>query len=101
VTGAEELRVKETDRLAAMADGLTALGVESRLQPDGLWLRGGTGFGGGTVDSRGDHRIAMAFAVASLRSQQPIEILDVANVATSFPGFVEIARMAGLRIETA
>jgi 3-phosphoshikimate 1-carboxyvinyltransferase len=101
VRGAEELRVKETDRLAAMADGLTALGVQNRLYPDGLWIRGGTGFTGGTVDSRGDHRIAMAFAVASLRAQEEIEILDVANVATSFPGFVEIARAAGLRIETA
>jgi 3-phosphoshikimate 1-carboxyvinyltransferase len=101
VSGAEELRVKETDRLAAMADGLTALGAENRLQADGLWIRGGTGFGGGTVDSRGDHRIAMAFAVASLRARGPIEILDVANVATSFPGFVEIAGTAGLRIEAA
>jgi 3-phosphoshikimate 1-carboxyvinyltransferase len=101
VRGAEELRVKETDRLAAMADGLTALGVENQLYPDGLAIRGGAGFNGGTVDSRGDHRIAMAFAIASLRARGPIEILDVANVATSFPGFVEIARTAGLQIETA
>jgi 3-phosphoshikimate 1-carboxyvinyltransferase len=100
VRGAEELRVKETDRLAAMAEGLTALGAENRLHPDGLWIRGGSGFRGGTVDSHGDHRIAMAFAVASLRAKDPIEILDVANVATSFPGFVEIARTAGLRIAT-
>jgi 3-phosphoshikimate 1-carboxyvinyltransferase len=101
VRGAEELRVKETDRLAAMADGLTVLGVENQLYPDGLWIRGGDGFLGGTVDSRGDHRIAMAFAVASLRAKEELEILDVANVATSFPGFVEIARAAGLRIESA
>ncbi|MBV8804009.1 MAG: 3-phosphoshikimate 1-carboxyvinyltransferase [Sinobacteraceae bacterium] len=101
VGGAQELRVKETDRLAAMADGLTALGVENRLYPDGLGIRGGAGFNGGTVDSRGDHRIAMAFAIASLRARGPIEILDVANVATSFPGFVEIARTAGLQIESA
>ena len=101
VRGAEELRVKETDRLAAMADGLTVLGVQNQLYPDGLWIRGGDGFLGGTVDSRGDHRIAMAFAVASLRAKAEIEILDVANVATSFPGFVEIARAAGLRIESA
>ena len=99
VTGAEELRVKETDRLAAMADGLTALGVENKLQPDGLWIRGGDGFNGGTVDSCGDHRIAMSFAVASLRARGEIEILDVANVATSFPGFVELSQMAGLRIQ--
>jgi cyclohexadieny/prephenate dehydrogenase / 3-phosphoshikimate 1-carboxyvinyltransferase len=99
VRGAEELRVKETDRLAAMADGLTALGVENKLHPDGLWIRGGDGFKGGTVDSRGDHRIAMSFAIASLRARGEIEILDVANVATSFPGFVEISRTAGLHIQ--
>src|SRR5262249_29681633 len=101
VLGAEELRVKETDRLAAMADGLTALGGENELYPDGLRIRGGDGFGSGTVDSRGDHRIAMAFAVASLRARGTLEILDVANVATSFPGFVDLVRRAGLRVETA
>jgi 3-phosphoshikimate 1-carboxyvinyltransferase len=100
VRGAEELRVKETDRLAAMADGLTALGVENELHPDGLRIRGGNGFKSGTVDSRGDHRIAMSFAIASLRARGEIEILDVANVATSFPGFVEISRTAGLHIQT-
>jgi 3-phosphoshikimate 1-carboxyvinyltransferase len=101
VRGAEELRVKETDRLAAMAEGLTALGVENELHPDGLWIRGGNGFRGGTVDSHGDHRIAMSFAVASLRAKGEIEILDVANVATSFPGFVELSRSVGLHIQTA
>jgi 3-phosphoshikimate 1-carboxyvinyltransferase len=100
VRGAEELRVKETDRLAAMAEGLTTLGVENKLQPDGLWIRGGDGFKGGTVDSHGDHRIAMSFAVASLRAKAEIEILDVANVATSFPGFVELSRSVGLQIQT-
>jgi 3-phosphoshikimate 1-carboxyvinyltransferase len=101
VRGAEELRVKETDRLAAMADGLTVLGVENKLHPDGLWIRGGDGFKGGTVESRGDHRIAMSFAVASLRAKGAIEILDVANVATSFPGFIELSRSVGLHIQTA
>jgi 3-phosphoshikimate 1-carboxyvinyltransferase len=100
VRGAEELRVKETDRLAAMAEGLTILGVANKLQPDGLWIRGGDGFKGGTVDSHGDHRIAMSFAVASLRAKGEIEILDVANVATSFPGFVELSRSVGLHIQT-
>ena len=100
VRGAEELRVKETDRLAAMAEGLTTLGVENKLQPDGLWIRGGDGFKGGTVNSHGDHRIAMSFAVASLRAKGEIEILDVANVATSFPGFVELSRSVGLHIQT-
>jgi 3-phosphoshikimate 1-carboxyvinyltransferase len=99
VRGALELRVKESDRLAAMAAGLGTLGVEHQLLPDGLWIRGADGFAGGTIDSCGDHRIAMAFAVAALRAAQPIEILDVANVATSFPGFVETARSAGLKIE--
>ena len=99
VRGAEELRVKETDRLAAMAEGLGRLGVEHELLPDGLRIRGSAGFRGGTVDSHGDHRIAMAFAIASLKAQAPIEVLDIANVATSFPGFVEIARTAGLQIE--
>jgi 3-phosphoshikimate 1-carboxyvinyltransferase len=100
VRGALELRVKESDRLAAMAQGLTTLGIENQLLADGLWIRGTTdGFGGGTIDSHGDHRIAMSFAIASLRARAPIEILDVANVATSFPGFVATARAAGLHIE--
>jgi 3-phosphoshikimate 1-carboxyvinyltransferase len=99
VRGALELRVKESDRLAAMAQGLTALGVENQLLADGLWIRGTDRFGGGTIDSHGDHRIAMSFAVASLKARAPIEILDVANVATSFPGFVATARAAGLQIE--
>jgi 3-phosphoshikimate 1-carboxyvinyltransferase len=99
VREASELRVKESDRLAAMAAGLEVLGVENQLLPDGLWLRGVADFRGGTIDSLGDHRIAMAFAVAALRARAPLEILDVANVATSFPGFVELARTAGLQIE--
>ena len=99
VRGALELRVKETDRLAAMGMGLTTLGVRNELLEDGIWIQGGDGFSGGAVDSQGDHRIAMAFAVASLRAHQPIEILDVANVATSFPGFLRLAQSAGLQIE--
>jgi 3-phosphoshikimate 1-carboxyvinyltransferase len=99
VRGAHELRVKESDRLAAMAQGLGRLGVEHELLADGLWIRGGAGFSGGSVDSHGDHRIAMAFAVASARASGPIEVRDVANVTTSFPGFVQTARSAGLQIE--
>ena len=98
VTGAEELRVKESDRIAAMARGLDALGVRNEVLPDGLRIEGGR-IGGGTIDSRGDHRVAMAFAVASLKAEAPIEILDTANVATSFPGFAALANAAGLRIE--
>jgi 3-phosphoshikimate 1-carboxyvinyltransferase len=101
VRGALELRVKESDRLAVMAQGLTTLGVENQLLADGLWIRGTDSFGGGTIDSHGDHRIAMAFAVASLKARSAIEILDVANVATSFPGFVGSARAAGLQIDAA
>lgn len=101
VRGALELRVKESDRLAAMAAGLERLGVEHQLLPDGLWIRGAEQLGGGTIDSRGDHRIAMAFAIAALRARGPIEILKVANVATSFPGFAQIARAAGLDIDGA
>ncbi|MBV8853637.1 MAG: 3-phosphoshikimate 1-carboxyvinyltransferase [Sinobacteraceae bacterium] len=100
LAGAAELRVKESDRLAGMAAGLSVLGVENELLTDGLRIRGGAGFTSGTVDSLGDHRIAMAFAVASLRAAGPIEILDVANVATSFPGFLDTARQAGLQIES-
>jgi len=98
VTGAGELRVKESDRIAAMARGLDALGVRNEVLPDGLRIEGGR-IGGGTIDSRGDHRVAMAFTVASLRAERPIEILDTANVATSFPGFAALANSVGLRIE--
>jgi 3-phosphoshikimate 1-carboxyvinyltransferase len=98
VTGAAELRVKESDRLAAMAAGLATLGIECELLPDGLRLQGGA-MRGGRIDSHGDHRIAMAFAVASLIASGPIEIEDVANVATSFPGFHRLARAAGLALE--
>jgi 3-phosphoshikimate 1-carboxyvinyltransferase len=98
VTGAAELRVKESDRLAAMAGGLTTLGIECELLPDGLRLQGGR-MRGGRIDSHGDHRIAMAFAVASLIASGPIQIEDVANVATSFPGFARLARAVGLALE--
>lgn len=98
VTGAEELRVKESDRIAAMARGLEAIGVTHEVLPDGLRIQGGRPFRGGTIDSRGDHRIAMAFAVASLRATAPLEILDVDNVATSFPGFEGLANGAGLSV---
>jgi len=100
VRGAGELRVKESDRLAAVAAGLGALGVEHELLTDGLRISGTASLAGGTVDSRGDHRIAMAFAVAALRARAPIVIDDVANVATSFPGFEDCARQAGLGLET-
>jgi 3-phosphoshikimate 1-carboxyvinyltransferase len=101
ITGAEELRVKESDRIAAMSAGLTALGVAHRVLPDGMEIEGrgeGPAFAGGVVDSFGDHRIAMSFGIASLRASGPISIRDVANVATSFPGFVSLCRSVGLDI---
>ena len=101
VSGAEELRVKESDRIAAMGAGFAALGVEHTVTSDGMLIQGrgeGPVFHAGEVDSRGDHRIAMAFTVASLRASGPIAVRDTANVATSFPGFVELARSAGLEV---
>lgn len=97
LSGAEELRVKESDRIQVMADGLVALGVDARPTPDGMVIRGG-GLSGGRINSHGDHRIAMAFAMAALRATGPVMIDDCANVGTSFPGFVELARAAGLGI---
>jgi 3-phosphoshikimate 1-carboxyvinyltransferase len=98
LTGAEELRVKESDRIAVMAAGLKRLGVEAQETPDGIRIRGGA-IQGGEVESHGDHRIAMSFAVAALRATGPIRIRDCRNVATSFPNFVDLARQAGLAID--
>lgn len=95
--GAEELRVKETDRIQYMADGLRTLGIDLETWDDGIRISGGT-LRGGEVDSGGDHRIAMSFAVASLRSDGPVRIRDCANVATSFPGFVAMAQRVGLQL---
>jgi len=97
LTGAEELRVKESDRIQVMADGLATLGISATATPDGMVIEGGA-CGGGLIDSHGDHRIAMAFAMAALRSKGSIEILDCDNVNTSFPGFVKLAAGAGLHI---
>lgn len=100
VTGAAELRVKESDRLAVMAEGLTRLGIVNELLPDGIRIQGGR-FRPGRVDSHGDHRIAMSFAVASLACDGDIVIDDTENVGTSFPGFVDTARQAGLQVQLA
>jgi len=98
VRGAAELRVKESDRIAVMAEGLRALGCEVEEAPDGARIVG-TPLRGGAVHSRGDHRIAMSFAIAAQRAAAPVRIDDVDNVATSFPGFDELARRAGLALE--
>jgi 3-phosphoshikimate 1-carboxyvinyltransferase len=99
LTGAEELRVKESDRIQVMADGLKILGVYAEPTPDGMIIEGGP-ISGGCVDSHGDHRIAMAFSMAALRASATIEINDCANVNTSFPGFVSQAGRVGLAIRT-
>lgn len=98
VTGAEELRVKESDRIQVMCDGLASLGLAAEPKADGVIIRGGP-LNGGTIDSRGDHRVAMSFTIAALRAGGDIRILDCANVNTSFPGFAALARQAGSRVE--
>jgi 3-phosphoshikimate 1-carboxyvinyltransferase len=100
IRGAAELRVKESDRIATMANGLKACGVLIDELPDGAIIRGGP-IGGGSVDSHGDHRIAMSFAIAGLVATAPITIGDCANVATSFPGFVELANGVGFSLGSA
>lgn len=98
ISGAAELRVKESDRLAMMARGLAALGIEVAERPDGADIVGGR-MKGGRVESAGDHRIAMAFAVAGLVCEGRVTIDDCANVATSFPGFIKLANGCGFVIE--
>ena len=98
IRGAEELRHKESDRIRVMADGLRALGVDVVELPDGARILGGQ-LRGGVIDSGGDHRVAMSFAVGASRALGPVKILNTANVATSYPGFVTQARGIGLDIE--
>ncbi|MEN9464578.1 MAG: hypothetical protein RL217_759 [Pseudomonadota bacterium] len=102
LTGAEELRVKESDRIQVMIDGLKRLGVECEGTPDGAIIQGMGEFGGfskGTIQSHHDHRIAMSFSIASLRAVEPITIEDCQFVATSFPTFVDICNEAGMQID--
>ncbi|MCC6301469.1 MAG: 3-phosphoshikimate 1-carboxyvinyltransferase [Gammaproteobacteria bacterium] len=113
LTGAEELRVKESDRIQVMADGLRTLGIHAEPTLDGIVIEGKGGestvqgtdfksvpiFGGGEIESHGDHRIAMSFAMAGLRAAAPIRIHDCKNVDTSFPRFAGLARGAGLGIQ--
>ena len=100
IRGAAELRVKESDRIAVMAAGLRALGVRIEETPDGAAIEGGP-LRGGSVDSQGDHRCAMAFAVAGAVAAGAVTIRDCANVATSFPDFAHLARAAGLKVSAA
>jgi 3-phosphoshikimate 1-carboxyvinyltransferase len=98
LTGAEELRVKESDRIQAMADGLQKLGIDAQPTADGIIITGGM-IGSGDVESHDDHRIAMSFAIAGLQAGGTIQINNCANVATSFPDFVGLANKAGLSVE--
>ncbi len=100
IRGAEELRVKESDRIAVMATGLRALGARIEETPDGAIVEGGS-LHGGSVETHGDHRIAMAFAIAGTVADGAVTIRDCANVATSFPGFVESANGCGLVVYAA
>lgn len=97
VRGAHELRVKELDRVQAMADGLRILGVKAEPTADGIIIEGGP-MGGGEIDAQGDHRIAMAFSVASLKASATVRIHDCASVATSFPNFLALCAQVGMRI---
>lgn len=95
--GAQELHVKESDRIHAMTEGLKQLGINVEARPDGMSIEGGV-LRGGRLNSFGDHRIAMAFAIAGLVSEDPIIIDNCENVATSFPNFIELANQAGMSI---
>jgi 3-phosphoshikimate 1-carboxyvinyltransferase len=98
--GAEELRVKESDRIQAMADGLKELDIDCTVYDDGIDIVGGQ-LTSGTIHSHDDHRIAMSFAISSLRATGEIQILECDNVATSFPNFVTLANQVGLTLNQA
>ncbi len=98
LTDAQELRVKESDRIQAMADGLMSCGITAEPRTDGIVIHGGR-LTGGSIASHHDHRVAMAFAMAGLRSSGTILVRDCANVETSFPGFAVLARSVGLNIK--
>ncbi len=96
--GAAELRVKESDRIGAMAEALQALGAAVEAHADGMTVEGG-GLRGGQVRSHGDHRIGMAMSVAATVAKGPVRIEDSDNIATSYPGFVEQAAALGMRVQ--
>jgi 3-phosphoshikimate 1-carboxyvinyltransferase len=100
IRGAAELRVKESDRIAVMAKGLGALGIRIEETPDGAIIEGGM-FTGGEADSAGDHRCAMSLAVAGQVARAPVRVRDCGNVATSFPGFMELANSHGFDLAAA
>jgi 3-phosphoshikimate 1-carboxyvinyltransferase len=89
VRGAQELRVKESDRIAGVVDGLRGLGADIEATADGFAVRGSRGLRGGVIDAHGDHRLAMLGAVAGLASQKGVEVVGIDAAAVSYPGFVE------------
>jgi 3-phosphoshikimate 1-carboxyvinyltransferase len=101
IEGLDELRHKESDRLALMAEGLAACGVEARAEGDALVVRGGPVRGGAEVRTEGDHRIAMSHLVLGLAAAQPVTVTQADMIATSFPSFREAMRAIGAGIEEA
>ncbi|MDO5542891.1 MAG: bifunctional prephenate dehydrogenase/3-phosphoshikimate 1-carboxyvinyltransferase [Acinetobacter sp.] len=106
LTGAAELRVKESDRIQVMADGLKTMGIDCTPTDDGIIIQGkgkagdwSAIFTGGEIESHHDHRIAMSFSMAGLRTSGEIKIVGTETVATSFPTFTELAGVAGLNIQ--
>lgn len=97
ITGAKELRLKESDRITTVVNGLRAIGIEVTELPDGMIIQGGE-FIGGTIDSQGDHRIAMAFSIAGTTSTHPIKVLDCKNISTSFPNFINSCKELGIEL---
>jgi 3-phosphoshikimate 1-carboxyvinyltransferase len=98
IRNAAELRVKESDRIKTMVEGLTTLGIKVEEYPDGVKIEGGT-FKGGRIQSYGDHRIAMAFAIAAIGAKEEIIIENCDNIHTSFPQFVDLCQQIGIKIE--
>jgi len=98
LTGASELRVKESDRIATLAAGLAAVGVETEEHADGLAITGGRARGGGSIETRHDHRVAMAFAVLAARLEQPLAFDDVSSVPTSYPAFFDTLAALGAEV---
>jgi len=99
IRGAEELRVKESDRIAQMAQGLRAMGADVEELPDGLRIRGGRKLHGAEIDSAHDHRIALAFSVAALAADSPTTVSGAEWADVSFPGFYELLRKLGAEVE--
>ena len=98
LTSVGELRLKESDRIEAMAVGLSRIGIDTQTSKDGIRVKGGT-LSGGEICSYGDHRIAMAFSIAGITAVEPVRVQDCCNVNTSFPGFVDACRSVGMKVD--